>query len=469
MPVVTRFPPSPTGYLHIGSARTALFNWLYARHTQGKFILRIEDTDRERSTAEAVDVILKGMEWLGLDHDEGPYYQTQRFDRYGEVIEQLLAQDKAYRCYCSKNRIETVRGEQMARKVKPRYDGHCRDRSGAPPPGIAPVVRFRTPHEGGIAVADKVHGHINTSNEELDDLIIARSDGSPTYNLTVVVDDIDMNVTHVIRGDDHINNTPRQIHILEALGAERPVYAHVPMINGADGKKLSKRHGAVSVLEYRDEGFLPDALLNYLARLGWAHGDQEIFTAEELVGAFDFGGLNKSAATFDWDKLLWVNQHYIQNAAPGRLVDLAKPYLEAAQIPLADGPDIGAAVEAQRTRAKTLVEIAEQSHMFYGHLIRDENAAKKHLRPVVGPALEAIRERFASLDTWDGEALKGIVEQTAAAFDMKLGKVAQPLRVAVTGFSASPSIDVTLELVGKKKCLERLDAALVYIAERAAA
>lgn len=469
MSVVTRFPPSPTGYLHVGSARTALFNWLYARRAGGKFILRIEDTDRARSTTESVDVILQALDWLGLDYDEGPYYQTQRFDRYHDVIERLLAAGKAYHCYCSKERIENLRAEQMARKVKPRYDGRCRDRSGPPPAGAPPVVRFRTPQDGGVAVADEVHGYINTSNQELDDLIIARADGTPTYHLSVVVDDIDMGVTHIIRGDDHLNNTPRQIHILEALGAERPVYAHLPMINGADGKKLSKRHGAVSVLEYRDEGFLPDALLNYLARLGWSHGNQEIFTLQELIDAFDFDGLNKSAAIFDRDKLLWINQQYIQRAPPARLVELAKPYLEAADISLGDGPDLGAAVAAQRTRAKTLVEIAEQSHMFYGHLIRDDAAAKKHLRPVVGPALRAIRDKFAVVDDWDGEVLKDIVEQTAASFDMKMGRVAQPLRVAVTGFAASPSIDVTLELVGKARCLERLDSALAYIAERAVA
>lgn len=469
MSVVTRFPPSPTGYLHVGSARTALFNWLYARRAGGKFILRIEDTDRARSTQEAVDIILAGMEWLGLDYDEGPYYQTQRFDRYGEVIERLLAQDKAYHCYCSKERLETLRAEQMATKQKPRYDGRCRDRAGQPPAGVAPVVRFRTPLDGGIAVDDKVHGYINTSNDELDDLIIARSDGTPTYHLTVVVDDIDMGVTHIIRGDDHINNTPRQVHIFEAMGASRPVYAHVPMINGADGKKLSKRHGAISVLEYREEGYLPEALLNYLARLGWAHGDQEIFTREELTAAFGFDGLNKSAATFDWDKLTWLNQHYIQHASADELVTLAKPYLEAADLDFGDGPDIGAAIEAQRTRAKTLIEIAEQSHMFYGHLIRDENAAKKHLRPVVGPALEKIRQEFAAVEQWNGADLKDIVERVAGEFEMKMGKVAQPLRVAVTGTAASPSIDTTLELIGKQRCLERLDAALAYIAERAAA
>lgn len=469
MSVVTRFPPSPTGYLHVGSARTALFNWLYARRHNGKFILRIEDTDRARSTQEAVDIILAGMEWLGLDYDEGPYFQTERFDRYADLTARLLDEDKAYYCYCSKERLENLRAEQMANKQKPRYDGHCRDTGRTPPAGIAPVVRFKTPLEGGIAVDDKVHGFINTSNAELDDLIIARSDGTPTYHLTVVADDIDMGITHVIRGDDHINNTPRQVHILEALGGTRPVYAHVPMINGSDGKKLSKRHGAISVLEYREQGYLPDALLNYLARLGWAHGDQEIFSRDELTNAFDFDGLNKSSASFDWDKLTWLNQHYIQHASHADLHSLAMPYLEAAGLKLDDGPPSAAVIEAQRTRAKTLIEVAEQSRQFYGEMILDENAAKKHLRPVIAPALEVIKEKFFEADEWNGEALKGIVEEVAAQFEMKMGKVAQPLRVAITGSSASPSIDVTLELVGRERCLERLDEALLYIAKRAAA
>jgi glutamyl-tRNA synthetase len=468
MSVVTRFPPSPTGYLHVGSARTALFNWLYARHFNGKFILRIEDTDQARSSQEAVDVILAGMEWLGLDYDEGPYFQTQRFDRYAEVVERLLKEGKAYYCYCSKERLEGLRADQMANKLKPRYDGHCRDRTTTAPAGVSPVVRFRTPLEGGISVDDKVHGTITTNNQELDDLVIARSDRSPTYHLTVVVDDVDMGITHVIRGDDHINNTPRQLHILEALGAPRPIYAHVPMINGADGKKLSKRHGAVSVLEFRDEGFLPDALLNYLARLGWAHGDQEIFSRDELTEAFGLEALNKSAATFDSEKLLWLNQQFIQHSPTEQLVDFAKPYFSNANINLDAGPAISAAVEAQRTRAKTLVELADQSRMFYGEFMVDPDAAKKHLRPVVGPALKAIRASFATVEDWNGGALKDIVEQIAAEHDFKMGKVAQPLRVAVTGSAASPSIDVTLELVGKMRTLERLDVALSFIADREA-
>jgi glutamyl-tRNA synthetase len=469
MPVVTRFPPSPTGYLHVGSARTALFNWLYARREGGKFVLRIEDTDRARSTQEAVDTVLEGMEWLGLDYDEGPYFQTQRLDRYGEVIETLLREDKAYHCYCSKERLETLRATQMASKEKPRYDGRCRDLTAAPAVASAPVVRFKTPLEGGVAVDDKVHGTITTSNSELDDLIIARSDGTPTYHLTVVVDDLDMGITNIIRGDDHINNTPRQVHILRALGGVPPVYAHVPMINGTDGKKLSKRHGAVSVLEYRADGILPEALLNYLARLGWANGDQEIFTRAEMTNAFDFKGLNKSAATFDWDKLHWLNQHYIQHAPLDQLVALAEPYFASANIDLTAGPDVSAAIEAQRTRAKTLVEIAEQSRLFYDDYTLDGGAAKKHLRPVIGPALRAVREAFSEVSPWEGEVLKNLVEEIAATHGLKMGKVAQPLRVAITGSAASPSIDVTLELVGKAGTLARLDGALAYISARAAA
>lgn len=469
MPVVTRFPPSPTGYLHVGSARTAFFNWLYARRAGGKFVLRIEDTDSARSTQKAVDNIFESLEWLGLDYDEGPYFQTQRFDRYGEVIETLVREGKAYHCYCSKERLETLRASQMAKKEKPRYDGCCRDLTASPTAASAPVVRFRTPSEGAIAVDDKVHGIITTSNSELDDIIIARSDGTPTYHLTVVVDDLDMGITHIIRGDDHINNTPRQVHIVRALGGSLPVYGHVPMINGVDGRKLSKRHGAVSVLEYRANGILPEALLNYLARLGWANGDQEIFTRAEMTNAFDFKGLNKSAATFDWDKLYWLNQHYIQHAPLEQLVVLAEPHFAEANIDLTVGPDVRAAIDAQRTRAKTLVEIAEQSRLFYDEYTLDDGAAKKHLRPVIGPALRAVREAFSEVSPWEREGLKAVVEGVAAAHGLKMGKVAQPLRVAITGSTVSPSIDVTLELVGKAGTLARLDAALTYISGRVAA
>ncbi len=461
MTIVTRFPPSPTGYLHIGGARTALFNWLYARRHGGRFVFRIEDTDLARSTPEAVEAIFEGMAWLGLDYDDGPYFQTRRFDRYHEAIAELLSVDKAYHCYCSRERLDDLRNQQMARKEKPRYDGFCRERMGSPPIGVMPVVRLRTPREGELVVADRVHGNVIFNNEELDDLIIARSDGTPTYHLTVVVDDMDMGITHVIRGDDHLNNTPRQIHIMEGLGGVRPVYAHVPMINGADGKKLSKRHGAVSVTQYRDEGFLPEALLNYLARLGWSHGDEEIFSREELIQKFDIEHLNKSAASFDLDKLLWVNQQYLQRVPTERLVNTAAPFFAAAGLHAENGPALSALLEAQRTRAKTLVEIVEKSQPFFGELVEmDSVAAAKHLPGSVGAVLRALREALATVDPWLKELLHAVVERVAQEQGLKLGQVAQPLRVAVTGSTASPAIDVTLELLGKKRCLGRLDAAL---------
>ena len=469
MSVVTRFPPSPTGYLHLGGARTALFNWLLARQQGGKMVLRIEDTDRERSTDEAVQAIFDGMSWLGLDYDEGPYFQTKRFERYGEVIGQLLEQDKAYHCYCSKERLDELRAEQMANKQKPRYDGRCRARTEPPQPGETPVVRFKTPNEGQIIIDDKVRGEVVVANSELDDLIIARSDCTPTYHLTVVVDDIDMKITHVIRGDDHLNNTPRQIHILEALGAARPVYAHVPMINGPDGKKLSKRHGAVSVTQYRDEGYLPEAMLNYLARLGWSDGDQEIFSVEELIRKFSIAGINQSAAGFDSEKLLWLNQHYIQTLALDVLCERVKPYFEQAEVDTSAGPSLAAAVDAQRERAKTLLEIVENSKMFYGDITLDEKAAKKHLRPVVGEPLTKLRDEFVSQKDWQGSALHKVIETVAASFELNMGKIAQPLRVAITGSGASPSIDVTLDLVGRERTLARLDKALEYIKKRAEA
>ncbi|MEX2479569.1 MAG: glutamate--tRNA ligase [Gammaproteobacteria bacterium] len=466
MTIVTRFPPSPTGYLHIGTARTALYNWLYARGRGGRMVFRLEDTDRERSTQAAVDAILESMAWLGLDYDEGPYYQSQRYDRYREAVQQLFDAGQAYHCYCSRERIDALRDAQMAAKEKPRYDGHCRDNPDADN-GNPPVVRFRTPPSGSVVVEDHVRGAVTFRNDELDDLIIARSDGTPTYHLTVVVDDIDMGVTHVIRGDDHLNNTPRQIHILEALGASRPVYAHIPMINGPDGKKLSKRHGAVSVLEYREAGILPQALLNYLARLGWSHGDQEIFSPDELKQLFDIDGVNKSAAAFDPDKLAWVNQHYIQTLDLESLVAQAEPFFRAAGLDTGDGAHLARVVDAQRTRAKNLVEMADKSHPFFGELGGfDEAAATKHLRGVAAAPLRTLRERLAALPEWTAEALHAAVEAAAAEHELKLGKVAQPLRVAVTGSSASPSIDITLALIERDECLRRLDMALAYIAAR---
>ncbi|MBN1377901.1 MAG: glutamate--tRNA ligase [Gammaproteobacteria bacterium] len=469
MSIKTRFAPSPTGYLHIGGARTALFSWLYARKNAGRFVLRIEDTDLERSTPESVQAILDGMRWLGLDADEGPFYQTQRFGRYRQVIDQLLESGQAYYCYCSKERLESLREKQMAAKEKPRYDGLCRELS-EKPAGIQPVVRFRNPQGGKVVINDLIRGKVEISNDELDDLIIARSDGSPTYNLTVVVDDLDMGITHVIRGDDHLNNAPRQINILKALGAEPPQYAHVPMILGADGKRLSKRHGAVSVMQYEEEGFLPEALLNYLVRLGWSSGDKEIFSITEMIELFDLTGVNKAASTFNAEKLLWINEQYIKEMPADKLAEKLLPYLQRIGIDIKNGPALTEVVEALRERSKTLVEMAGSSRYFYEDFEQfDENAAKKNLRPVVKQPLQHVRALLANLSDWQTQAIHDCIEQAAAELEVGMGKVGQPLRVAVTGTGASPAIDITVQLVGQQRVLQRIDRALTYIAEREAA
>jgi len=468
MTVRARFAPSPTGYLHIGGARTALFSWLHARKHGGAFILRIEDTDLERSTAESVNAILEGMTWLGLEYDEGPFYQTQRFDRYREAIQRLLDEGYAYRCYCSKERLEKLREEQMARKEKPRYDGLCRERSDAPV-DQPHVIRFRNPTEGQVVVEDLIRGRVVFDNRELDDLIIARSDGSPTYNLTVVVDDLDMGITHVIRGDDHLNNTPRQINILRALGVEPPTYAHVPMILGADGKRLSKRHGAVSVMQYREEGYLPEALINYLVRLGWSHGDQEIFSLEEMIELFDIRNVNKAASTFNPDKLLWLNQHYIKVSDPHHVAHHLSHHLGRLDIDPSEGPDLVEVVKVQQERARTLVEMAENSAFFYRDFdAYDEKAARKNLTAEVAEPLRRVRERLAVVE-WTAEAIHQAVVETAEAFGLKLGKLAQPLRVAVSGGPVSPPIDATVYLLGRERALTRIDRALEHIARHAAA
>jgi glutamyl-tRNA synthetase len=459
MTIVTRFAPSPTGMLHIGGVRTALFSWLLARRHGGKFILRIEDTDRERSTEEAVQVILEGMRWLGLDEDEGPYYQSRRYDRYREVIGQMLEKGLAYRCYCTKEELEAMRAEQLARKEKPRYDGRCRHRTEARP-GVEPVIRFRNPDDGEVVVEDLVHGRTVFSNAELDDLIIQRSDGNPTYNFCVVVDDWDMGVTHVVRGDDHLNNTPRQINMLKALGATLPRYAHVPMILGADGAKLSKRHGAVSVLEYRKEGFLPDALLNYLVRLGWSHGDQEIFTREQMIAAFDIAHVNKAAAAFNPDKLLWLNQQHIMRAPQATLVAALREQLAALGVTDADEAMCAGVVEALRERAKTMKEMAISSLMFFREPVVDQNAAAKHLTPEAKAVLGELAGELEAAGEWGASALHALLQEFAGRRSLGLGKVAQPLRVAVTGGTVSPPIDVTLALLGREKVLRRLRAAL---------
>ena len=468
MTVRTRFAPSPTGYLHVGGVRTALFSYLFARKHGGRFILRIEDTDLERSTTESVNAILEGMTWLGLEYDEGPFYQTRRFAQYNAAIEILLAKDRAYRCDCSRERLEDLRQRQMAARIKPRYDGHCRSRQvSADQPH---VVRFRNPDTGLVAVEDLIRGRLVFDNAELDDLVLRRSDGSPTYNLTVVVDDADMAITHVLRGDDHINNTPRQINILRALDREPPRYAHVPMILGEDGVRLSKRHGAVSVVDYRERGYLPETLLNYLVRLGWAHGDQEIFSLDEMIALFDLGQVNKAASSFNTAKLDWLNQHYLQHGDPRRIAHLLSPHLGRLGIDPATGLDLAQVVVAQAGRAKTLVELAEISAFVYQDFETYEAAAaKKHLRPVAAEPLARLRAALdmLALEDWEPETLEHTVTRVAEELELNLGKVAQPLRVALTGRAASPGIDVTLQLVGKTAALRRIDRALAFIRERA--
>lgn len=470
MTLRTRFAPSPTGYLHVGGARTALFSWLQARRFGGQFVLRIEDTDRERSTPESVQAILDGMQWLGLDYDEGPFYQTQRFDRYREIIDQLLTTGHAYRCYTSQAELDALREKQMAAGQKPRYDGRYRDFTGEPPAGIDPVIRFRNPQGGSVVFEDCVRGRIEVSNDELDDLVIARSDGTPTYNLTVVVDDIDMGITEVIRGDDHINNTPRQINIYKALGAEPPTFGHVPMILGDDGARLSKRHGAVSVLWYRDNGYLPEALLNYLVRLGWSHGDQELFTVDEMKTLFDVRDVNKAPSSFNTSKLNWINQQYLAKADAERLGGLLRARLQDNGVDVADGPDPAVAADLLRERCETLVQMAEQARFLYEAFDDyDPNAAKKQLRPVAAEGMRALRTALDGLGTWDAESIQSTIEATAEALGVGMGKIGQPLRVAVTGVGAAPSNDQTLAALGKAKTLARIDRALAFMAEREAA
>jgi glutamyl-tRNA synthetase len=469
MTVRTRFAPSPTGYLHIGGARTALFCWLYARKHGGQFILRIEDTDRERSTEESVQAILEGMSWLGLNHDEGPFYQTQRFSRYGDVIRQMLDAGSAYQCYCAKERLEQLRAEQMARKEKPRYDGRCRNGVSNPPQDARPVVRFKNPSDGTVVVNDLVRGKVAFENRELDDLIIARSVGTPTYNFTVVVDDMDMRISHVIRGDDHLNNTPRQINMLSALGATPPVYAHVPMILGPDGARLSKRHGAVSVIQFRDEGYLSEALLNYLVRLGWSHGDQEIFSLDEMISLFDIAAVHSAAASFDPQKLQWLNQHYIKTAEPERVARQLGYYLKKLGVDPGNEPTLSEVVMAQRERAKTLVEMASNSVFFYQELDGyDDKDAKSHLKPEAETPMRDLRSRLEKVTPWNASTIHKAVAGVAEAHDLKLGKIAQPVRVAIAGRAVSPPIDTTLTLLGRERTLARIDAALAYIVTRGA-
>jgi glutamyl-tRNA synthetase len=464
MVVRTRIAPSPTGMLHLGTARTALFCWAFARHHGGQFILRIEDTDLERSTEAAVQVILDSMRWLDLDYDEGPIRQTDRLARYTQVIEQLLAKGQAYRCYASKDELEALREAQMARGEKPRYDGRWRPENAigkAPPAGVAPVIRFRNPDHGEVSWRDLVKGPISIANSELDDLVIARGDGVPTYNFAVVVDDIDMQITHVLRGDDHVNNTPRQINIYKAIlgeGALLPQFGHLPMILGPDGQKLSKRHGAVSVMQYDDDGFLPEALFNYLARLGWSHGDDEKFTRAQLVDWFDLEHVNRAPAQYNLDKLLWLNGEYMKEAADERLAALVTPRIAQLGGVIA-GPALAAVCGLLKDRARTLNELAEHAMLFYGPHGVDPALITQHL---AGASRAAVQGFVARADTlpWQRAELNSLIKALVAEHQLKMPQVAVPLRVALTGRTQTPSIDAVLELFGREAALDRIRATL---------
>lgn len=462
----TRFAPSPTGYLHIGGARTALFSWAYARKHGGTFILRIEDTDLERSTPESVDAILQGMNWLGLNYDEGPFYQMQRMTRYKEVIGQMLASGHAYHCYASKEEVDSMREQQRAAGLKPRYDGRWRPEPGKqlpqPPAGMAPAVRFRNPLDGAVAWNDLVKGIIEIGNSELDDLVIARADGTPTYNFCVVVDDWDMNITQVIRGDDHVNNTPRQINILNALGAPLPQYAHVPMILGADGERLSKRHGAVSVMQYLEDGYLPEALLNYLARLGWAHGDAEVFSMAQFVEWFNLEAISRSPAKFNAEKLLWINQQYLKTADNARLAELTTPFLLRNGGDLANGPPLTDVMQLLKERVSTLVELADAAVLFYRYLEPSAELVAQYLSPEAIPALTTLANNFMVVE-WKRQTIQETLKAVVAEAGLKMPKIAMPLRVLVTGETQTPSIDATLELLGRDTVLCRLQEQLAKL------
>ena len=458
----TRFAPSPTGFLHLGGARTALFAWAWARRHNGTFILRIEDTDAARSTPEAVTAILDAMAWLGLDYDEGPYYQMQRMQRYRAVVAEMLERGLAYRCYMSAAELDQLRAAQQARGEKPRYDGRWRPENAAgmtPPSGVAPVIRFRNPLSGTVRWDDRVKGTIEIANAELDDLVIARPDGTPTYNFCVVVDDLDMRITHVVRGDDHVNNTPRQINIIRALGAEPPVYAHVPTVLGEDGQKLSKRHGAVSVMQYEQMGYLPEALVNFLARLGWSHGDAEIFTREELVAWFDLDGISPSPSRFDTGKLKWVNQEHMKRLPGGELGARLVAYLQRVGHDPAVGPDSGAVALLLRDRVATLAEMAQAAHYFYADPSPDPQQIAAHVDAGHRPAFVELLAAFATI-AWTREALGAELKATAARHGLKPPQVMMPLRFLVCGTPQTPAIDAVLALLGREVTRTRLAAGL---------
>jgi glutamyl-tRNA synthetase len=459
MTVRTRFAPSPTGYLHIGGARTALFSWAYARKHGGTFILRIEDTDIERSTPAAVQAILDGMSWLNLDYDEGPFYQMQGMPRYREVIQQMLAAGTAYYCYTSPEELDALREAQRERNEKPRYDGRWRPETGKalpqPPAGIKPVVRFKNPLEGVTAWKDLVKGDIEFANSELDDLIIARADGTPTYNFCVVVDDWDMKITHVIRGDDHVNNTPRQINILRALGATVPQYAHLSMILGDDGQKLSKRHGAVSVMQYDEDGYLPEAVINYLARLGWSHGDEEVFSVTQFCEWFDLDHITPSAAQFNTEKLNWLNSHYLKLADNSRLVALVKPRLETRGVKVETTPALEAIVALYKERVATLNELADAAEVFYIDLHPEQALLDTHLTDDALPVLQELAQRLAEV-AWEAPAIAALIKELIAKHGLKMPKLAMPLRVMLVGQTQTPSVDAVVTLFSRDMVLARM-------------
>jgi len=460
--VVTRFPPSPTGFLHVGNARTAIFNWLYARRMQGKFILRIEDTDTKRSTQEAIDVIFEALEWLGIDWDEGPYYQTKRLDIYNSYLERLIDSGQAYYCTCSPDEIETMRQKAMATGGKPKYDGTCRDKELSKTPGA--VIRFKAPLSGTTVIEDVIKGNIVFQNDELDDFILCRSDGIPTYNYAVVIDDMTMQVNTVIRGDDHVMNTPKQILIYNALDCALPIFGHVPMVLGTDKSRFSKRHGAVSVSAYRDMGILPDAMLNYLVRLGWSHGDQEFFTRQELIEVFDLEHIGRSAGVFDPEKLLSLSADHIRAMPPEKLVEPLKPFLKRHGITVEDSGLMVRVIETLHARSKTLEERAESALFYFADEIDyEEKAAKKFLKPALLEPMQLLLTQFETLESFSEENLETAFKAVMDRTGLKLGKIAQPVRVALTGRTASPGIFEVTAIIGRKKVISRLNKAIRFI------
>ena len=459
----TRFAPSPTGYLHIGGARTALFSWAYARRHGGRFVLRIEDTDIERSTEESVAAILDGMQWLGLNWDEGPIRQTSRLDRYRDAVDLLLRDGKAYPCYCTKEELDQMRDDQRSRGEKPRYDGRWRPENARatglkPPVGVKPVIRFRNPSDGDVSFEDEVKGRISFANAELDDLVIMRSDGMPTYNFGVVVDDLDMQISHVIRGDDHVNNTPRQINIIRALGGSLPVFAHVPMILGADGERLSKRHGAVSVTQYRDDGFLPEGLVNYLARLGWSHGDAELFSVDQLVEWFDLRHISHSPAKFDPDKLRWLNHQYLKSANSNELAELVSGRLAAMGAVVDGGPLLTDVVSLLKERSETVEVLADEAMIFYRTAPPDGDLVALHVNDEARGILQIFHAELSALQSWTESEISMATKAALARSGAKMPKLAIPVRVCVFGTVKTPDFAKVLALAGRSRVLERLSS-----------